>query len=148
MTAEQVLTALAAIRSPQTQDEYDLHGMVAEALQNADIDFRHEAPLAPRCRIDFLCGDIGIEIKRGRPERIPVESQLRRYAETGKLKALILVSEKTRPTPGFVSGVPVYPVSLQKLWGVAAQGSGDWMEMPKAEDAKKVCEIYEAYLGL
>ena len=134
MTAEQVLTALAAIRSPQTQDEYDLHGMVAEALQNADIDFRHEAPLAPRCRIDFLCGDIGIEIKRGRPERIPVESQLRRYAETGKLKALILVSEKTRPTPGFVSGVPVYPVSLQKLWGVAAQGSGDWVEMPKAED--------------
>ena len=120
MTAEQVLTALSAIRSPQAQDEYDLHGLVAQALQDADISFRHEAPLAPRCRVDFLCDDVGVEIKRGRPERVPVEKQLRRYAETGKLSALILVSEKTLPAlPGFVAKVPVYPVSLQKLWGIA-----------------------------
>ena len=124
MTAEAVLTALAAIRSPQTQDEYDLHGLTAEALENAGIAFRHEAPLAPRCRIDFLCGDVGIEIKRGRPERIPLESQLRRYAETGRLKALILLSEKTRPVPGEIAGVPVYAISLQKLWGIAAAGEG------------------------
>lgn len=120
MTAEQVLLALSAIRAPQTQDEYDLHGLTAEALQRADIEFRHEAPLAPRCRIDFLCQDIGIEIKRGKPERTPVEKQLRRYADTGKLSALVLLSEKTLPKlPGFVSGIPVYPVSLQKLWGIA-----------------------------
>jgi len=120
MTAEAVLKALAAIRAPQAQDEYDLHGMVAEALERAEISFRHEAPLAPRCRVDFLCGDVGIEIKRGRPEQGPVEGQLRRYAATGKLAALILVSEKTLPSlPGFVSGVPIYPISLQKLWGVA-----------------------------
>ena len=69
MTAEQVLLALTAIRAPQTQDEYDLHGLTADALQRADIEFRHEAPLASRCRIDFLCGTVGIEIKRGRPDR-------------------------------------------------------------------------------
>ena len=126
MTAEQVLMALTSIRSPQTQDEYDLHGLVAEALQRADIEFRHEAPLAKRCRIDFLCENIGVEIKRGRPERVPVERQLRRYAETGKLTALILISEKSLPAlPGFIASVPVYPVSLQKLWGVAnALGAG------------------------
>ena len=124
MTAEQVLQALSAIRAPQPQDEYDLHGLVAAALQQADIEFRHEAPLAPRCRIDFLCGTVGIEIKRGRPDRVPVEKQLRRYAETGKVSALILLSEKTLPTlPGFAAGIPVYPVSLYKLWGVAT-GTG------------------------
>ena len=134
MTAEQVLAALAAIRAPQTQDEYDLHGLTARALQEADIDFLHEAPLAPRCRIDFLCGDVGIEIKRGRPEKTPVENQLRRYAETGRLSALILLSEKTLPSlPGFVSGVPVYPVSLYKLWGIATDsGTGESSEGQKA----------------
>ena len=120
MTAHEVLTALSSIRSPRTEDEYDLHGLVAEALQNAGIDFRHEAPLAPRCRIDFLCESVGVEIKRGRPDKDAVEKQLRRYADTGKLTALILVSEKSLPAlPGFLSGIPVYPVSLQKLWGVS-----------------------------
>ncbi len=120
MTAQQVLTALAAIRAPQTQDEYDLHGLVADALQRADIDFHHEAPLAPRCRIDFLCDTVGIEIKRGRPDVTAVTRQLKRYADSGKLTAIILLSEKTAPSlPGFVSGIPVYPVSLQKLWGIA-----------------------------
>ena len=33
MTAENVLTALAAIRAPQARDEYDLHGLTADALQ-------------------------------------------------------------------------------------------------------------------
>ncbi|MCR4885377.1 MAG: ATP-dependent helicase [Clostridiales bacterium] len=120
MTAQQVLTALSAIRSPRTQDEYDLHGLVAEALRRADIAFRHEASLAPRCRIDFLCDSVGVEIKRGRPDRQAVEKQLRRYADTGRLTALILVSEKSLPAlPGFLSGIPVYFVSLQKLWGVS-----------------------------
>ena len=111
---------MAAIRAPQARDEYDLHGLTADALQRADIEFRHEASLAPRCRIDFLCDSVGVEIKRGRPDRQAVEKQLRRYADTGRLTALILVSEKSLPAlPGFLSGIPVYPVSLQKLWGVS-----------------------------
>ena len=146
MMAEKVLSALAAIRAPQAQDEYDLHGLTADALQEADILFRHEAPLAPRCRIDFLCDTVGIEIKRGKPDRIPVEKQLRRYAETGKLTALILLSEKVLPSlPGFVCGIPVYPVSLYKLWGIAT-GTGteaaeetQLPESAKIEDA--VCPV-------
>ncbi len=140
MTAETVLTALAAIRAPQTQDEYDLHGLTAEALQNADIEFRHEAPLAPRCRIDFLCGSVGIEIKRGRPDRIPVEKQLRRYVETGKLSAVILLSEKTLPSlPGFIAGIPIYPVSLYKLWGIATEvGAEDVQDEAKEPDISEV----------
>ena len=128
MTADVVLSALAAIRAPRPQDEYDLHGLVAQALQNAEIPFSHEASLAPRCRIDFLCGDVGIEVKRGRPEKTPVEKQLRRYAETGKLAALILLAEKNAQVPAYAAGVPVYCVSLQALWGVAAAGAGKQTE--------------------
>ncbi len=138
MTAQEVLTALAAIRAPQTQDEYDLHGLVADALQQADIDFRHEAPLAPRCRIDFLCGTVGIEIKRGRPDVNAVSRQLKRYADSGKLSAIILLSEKTAPSlPGFVSGIPVYPVSLQKLWGIAI-GVGEEESLSSSSCAEQI----------
>lgn len=146
MTAEQVLSALAAIRAPQTQDEYDLHGLAADALQRADIAFRHEAPLAPRCRIDFLCGRVGIEIKRGRPDRLPVRKQLQKYAETGMLDAIILLSEKTLPSlPGFIGKIPVYPVSLYKLWGIATD-TGD-TEAPKAPSPEPLPPIEEKPLA-
>ena len=105
MTAETILMALACIRAPQPQDEYDLHGLVADALQQAEIPFLHEAPLAPRCRIDFLCGEIGIEIKRGRGEKKALEKQLRRYVDSGKITALILVSEKIADVPAFIAVV-------------------------------------------
>ena len=119
MDVQKVMNALRAIRSPRPQDEYDLHGLTAEALQEADISFIHEAPLAPRCRVDFLCGDVGIEIKRGRPDRDAVLRQLRRYADTGKVKALILLCEKSVTLPVRMGNVPIYQVSLFSLWGLA-----------------------------
>ena len=128
MTAETVLQALSALRAPRPTDEYDLHGLVAAALEEAQLPFAHEAPLAPRCRIDFLCGRIGIEIKRGRPVKSQVEKQLRRYAESGKVTALILVSEKAVALPHFLAGVAIHNLSLQKLWGVAAEGKSEGPE--------------------
>lgn len=138
MNQETVLQALSALRAPRPQDEYDLHGLIAEVLQTAEISFQHEAPLAPRCRIDFLCEGIGIEIKRGRPIKSRVEAQLRRYAETGKVTALILVSEKSVGLPSLISGITVYELSLQKLWGVAAEGKSvpaDSLLTPEASAA-------------
>ena len=57
---EKVLPALKCIRAPLVQGEYDLHALVAESLQKADIAFLHEAALGSRARIDFLCGKIGV----------------------------------------------------------------------------------------
>ena len=130
MEAEKILQALMEIRAPGAQDEYDLHGLIAKALEKAELPFLHEAPLAPRCRIDFLCGEIGLEVKKGRPDKGTLEKQLKRYAETGKLSALIVVSEHTGSVPAFVGKIPVYAVSLQKLWGLAAEGKGECEEAP------------------
>lgn len=137
---QEVLSALRRIRMPRPQDEYDLHGLAAEALQEAGLDFRHEAPLAPRSRIDFLCGDVGIELKRGRPEAGRVERQLRRYAATGKVSALILVSEKNTALPAKIENVPLYQISLQKLWGVAAEGVG--AENVLQDDAAELLPVF------
>ena len=53
-----------------------LHQLVQEALPH-NIDVLHEARVAPRCRIDFLAGDVGIEIKRGKLAHEPLLRQFR-----------------------------------------------------------------------
>ena len=55
MTAEEVLKALASIRAPRTQDEYDLHGLTAQALQEA------------------LAGEAGVKEIRGQGLMLGVE---------------------------------------------------------------------------
>lgn len=111
--------ALSAIRVPAVPGEYDIHAMIAEALAADGIDFRHEASLAPRCRIDFLAEGIGIEVKKGRPVRSVVLKQVARYLASGQLQGLILVCEKEVALPATIEGKPVRSLSLSRFWGVA-----------------------------
>ena len=73
---EQVYEALTALRAPLQQGEYDLHRLVMDALDKAAIPWAHEVKLAPRCRIDLMCGGVGVEIKRGKPEPARIRQQL------------------------------------------------------------------------
>jgi len=121
---ERVLAAVKSLRCPFSLDEYDLHKMTCEALALAGISCAHEAVIGKRCRIDILCGEIGIELKRGKPTKSVLVKQLTRYAETGKLRHLIVLSEQTVAVPGEICGVQVHFISLFKLWGVANAISG------------------------
>lgn len=128
---EQVLTALKSIRAPVATDEYDLHQLACQALAQAGIGCVHEAQLAPRCRIDVLCGRVGIEIKRGRPTASALTRQLTRYAQSGALDALVVLSEQSVSLPEQITGVPVRLVCLYKLWGLSDASGG--MEHPQDE---------------
>lgn len=116
---EQLLQALRGLRAPIQQGEYDLHALVMRQLEDAGIPFAHEAKLAPRCRIDLLAGDIGIEIKRGKVQKSRLWEQLRRYAACERVQGLILVAEQTVALPRTLNGKPVYGLFLNKLWGIA-----------------------------
>ena len=116
---EQVLAALRRLRVPLQRGEYDLHALVGQALTEAGIAWAHEVPLAPRCRIDFLCGGVGIEVKRGKPERARVREQLRRYAGSERITALVLVTERQIDLPDSLCGKPLAAVCLNHLWGIA-----------------------------
>ena len=116
----EILHALRSIRAPIQQGEYDLHDLVRASLAEAEIPCAHEVPLAPRCRIDLLCpGGIGIEIKRGQPDRKRIVLQLTRYAACGQISALILVTERTVAVPNRIHGKPISCVCLNRLWGIA-----------------------------
>lgn len=116
---EQVLQALRCIRAPLVQGEYDLHALVAQALQMAEIPFLHEASLGNRARIDFLCGRIGIEVKRGKPNKKLLEKQLARYLKSGMLDGVVVVVERAVNLPKTMMGKKVEVLSLHSLWGIA-----------------------------
>ena len=113
------MEALATLRAPLQQGEYDLHHLVMEALGGAGLSWEHEVKLAPRCRIDLMCGSIGIEIKRGKPEPARIREQLARYAACAQVSGLILVTERTVALPRTIGGKPVRMVCLNRLWGIA-----------------------------
>ena len=119
MELAQVYDALTPLRAPLQRGEYDLHRMVRETLMNAGLPAAHEVRLAPRCRIDLMCGGVGVEIKRGRVERAKVLRQLTRYAACERVAGLILVTEKSLGMPREIGGKPVRVVCLNRLWGIA-----------------------------
>lgn len=114
-----IVQALAKIRTPAVPGEYDLHAEVSSALCNAQIAHQHEYRLAPRCRIDFLAGRIGIEVKKGRPTPSALREQLIRYLRSAEVDAIVVVAQQSILLPRRLAGKPVELVSLNRLWGVA-----------------------------
>ena len=116
---ERVYEALQSLRAPIQQGEYDLHRLVMAALEEAGIPYLHEYVLGPRCRIDLMCGGVGIEVKRGRPERGRLMAQLSRYAASPEVRGLIVVAERSVNLPRTLGGKPVQLLCLNRLWGIA-----------------------------
>lgn len=116
---EEIFLALQSLRVPAVPGEYDLHLMIAQALTRAGIVYHHEYRLAPRRRIDFLIGRIGLEVKKSRPASRALVLQLRRYLESEEVDALIVVAQKSVPLPQTILGKPVFQFPLNRLWGVA-----------------------------
>ena len=116
---EKIIDAISALRAPLQQGEYDLHRLVMDALDAAALPWTHEVKLGPRCRIDLMCGGVGIEIKRGLLDKARLLNQLRRYAACEQIESLILVTEKTVALPHTIGGKPVRLICLNRLWGIA-----------------------------
>ena len=93
--------------------------MIASALEGAGIEAAHEVPVAPRCRIDFLIGGVGLEVKRGRQSAARLSAQAARYLASPALEALILVTTDGVSLSDRIGGKPVVVFGLNRLWGVA-----------------------------
>jgi len=111
--------ALSALRIPLAESEYQLHEWIAAALSSGGFVIQHEAVLGPRCRIDFLADGIGIEVKRGKPQKAALLKQCSRYMASQKVEALILVLDTSVKLPGEINGKPLIVFGLNRLWGIA-----------------------------
>jgi hypothetical protein len=119
ITMAQVAAALMELRQPIAMYETDLHACVGQRLTAAGLPFVHEAKLAKGCRIDFLVGSVGVEIKKGKPSAATLAAQLQRYAACDAVDGLIVITEKSVRLPGTILGKPVRLIPLSQLWGIA-----------------------------
>lgn len=116
---ERVLKALETIRCPAACTEMELHEQAARAFERFGLPARHEVALGPRCRIDFMVGGIGVEIKKSRPQPAALISQLRRYAACAQVEELIVVAPRGVNLPKTALGKRVTMVGLERLWGIS-----------------------------
>ncbi len=137
---DQVVSAIKTIRAPFSLHEFDLHAQVSSALEEAGISFAHEAVVAPRCRIDFLAGQIGIEIKRGKPRAHDLLGQATRYLSSPRVEALVVISEREVLMPESVLGKPCVCLSFSKLWGPAVPEIAGTAKRTAAEESPIIPE--------
>jgi len=119
VTIDTVAAAISRVRVPAMPGEYDLHAMIAAALDEAEIPYEHEYRLAPRCRLDFMCASVAVEVKKGRPNAQELLRQLAKYMEKPEVTAMVAVVQKKVALPETICGKPVRLVALNMLWGVA-----------------------------
>lgn len=114
-----VIAAIRTIRCPAVCAEADLHEQAAQAFARAGLPARHEAVLGPRCRIDFLVGGVGVEIKKNRPAPAALLRQLTRYAACAQVEELVVVAPRGVNLPKTVLGKRVTMLGLERLWGIS-----------------------------
>ena len=113
-----VTAALGTLRVGAADSEKRLHEQAAEAFARAGLEAAHEVRLAPRCRIDFMVGGVGVEIKKKRPQRAPLIAQLTRYASCPQVERLVVLAPRGVDLPKSIGGKPVTMMSLERLWGI------------------------------
>lgn len=92
--------------------EVELQEAIFYALTTAGLAPQREAPVSEG-RIDFLVGDVGVEVKvAGR--RAEVLQQLLRYAADKRIRSLVLATTcfSHARLPHVLAGVPLHVVSL------------------------------------
>jgi len=116
---ETVLNALGELRSPFALYESDIHAWVEECFVRAGLEFTHEARIGAGCRIDYLVGNVGVEIKKGKPDAAVLKRQLMRYAQCEDIQALVVLTQRGVALPESLCRKPVRGIALNALWGVA-----------------------------
>lgn len=94
MDTPQLVTILKSRRFNFTSEE-ELQEGIALALCEEGVSFEREKVLAPGSRIDFLTSGLGLEVKL-ECNLAALTRQLHRYAQCDEVKALVVVTSRTR----------------------------------------------------
>ncbi|ABO60415.1 hypothetical protein Bcep1808_7540 (plasmid) [Burkholderia vietnamiensis G4] len=119
-TAESVIRALRELRIGLAgQDEAYLSEQIADQLRALDLPARTEYRFGPHCRADVWVDGVVVEVKKRRPPRAALLSQIERYAAQPSCREIVVVLEKSVQLGAMIGGKRVHVVSLNSLWGVA-----------------------------
>ncbi|MFZ4807500.1 MAG: hypothetical protein ACOYLQ_09605 [Hyphomicrobiaceae bacterium] len=133
VTHAEVIAALAGRRF-SLEDEKQTQVEIAAALAGAGVPYRREVRLhaAPEIEIDrgeliergfgrdlgvidFMVGTLGVEVKI-KGAAASIVRQLRRYAESYQVGALLLVTNRAAVLPPAIDGKPLAVFHLGRAW--------------------------------
>ncbi len=110
--SDAIADALHRLARARYFNEDQLQEAAARVITEAGFDVQREVRLSPRDRIDLLAGRVGIEVKVD-GGTAAVLRQLTRYAQSGQVDELILLTSRARhQMPAQIDGIPVRVVSL------------------------------------
>jgi acyl-CoA thioesterase FadM len=107
-----IVSALESRRFDLSSEQAVQEG-VAAVLREAGVDFKREVRLGPGSVIDFLVGELGVEVKL-KSSLSAVTRQLHRYAQVTRVGSLLLVTAQLRlcRVPTSLNGKPVAVAAL------------------------------------
>ena len=116
MNAQATMARLRELLAGQRfrlRTEEDLQEGIARNLESAGIPFEREFILSPGDRVDFLVGDIALEVKVAGSLR-RVVAQLVRYAAHERVRGVLLVTTRACAVvpPVEINGKPVSALLL------------------------------------
>ncbi len=97
------------------ENEKILQGQIEKSLADAGVLFEREVVLDKGSRIDFMVGDIGIEVKIKGQKR-EIYKQCERYCGFESIKKLILLTSKSMGIDEEILGKPVYFININRAW--------------------------------
>jgi len=114
-----IISALSTVKISLRLDEKSIHRKIMDVFDYHKIRYVHEYKLIPHKRFDFWMDGIVLEIKKAKPSKITLLNQLNRYTKSDKVKAIIVVLEKSMDLPKSLNDTPIFVLSLNANWGVA-----------------------------
>lgn len=114
MTPEEIVAFIHARRLPLTSEKATQVAL-ADEFRKAAIMVEREVRLDEFGIIDFLAGDIGIEIKL-RGQRRAIYHQCAFYCEHDRVRSLVLATNAAMGMPITINGKPVFVAHLGRAW--------------------------------
>lgn len=111
---EEIFNCLTRYRF-SLSDEKRTQEQIETVLKSAAIPYLREHRLSDGDIVDFMCGDIAVEIKV-QGSRMKIFRQIERYAANDSVSGLILVTNVATGFPREVNGKPVYVLNLAMAW--------------------------------
>lgn len=116
---KRLINILEQIKVGFLPQETQIHSIIAESLVKNGIEFQHEYRLSSDSRIDFLSGNIGIEVKKSTVKDKNLLKQLKKYSQSNKISKIILVTTKSVNIPSDINNKQIYIVNLYRNWSIS-----------------------------
>ena len=107
-----------SVLSPQRfliSNEKSVQSAIENVFKNSGIAYKREVTLNEDSIIDFMIGDVGIEVKIKGQKRA-IYKQCLRYSEFEAIKSIILVTSVNTGMPKQLNNKDVYILNISRAW--------------------------------